>query len=74
MVECGNGRYSKGIEVEWQLPLTTIAVALAGIYVLRALIRPLLGRGCGSGCGKCAAPESPSPPGRIALPQIRSKG
>jgi hypothetical protein len=65
----------KGLVVDWQLTLTVILVALAGAYVLRAVVRPLFGRGgagCGSGCGKCAAPEPAPVPGRIGLPQLPS--
>ena len=62
--------------MDWQLPLTLAVIAIAGVYVLRALLRPLIGRGsgCGSGCGKCAAPEPPTVSGRIGLPQLPSKG
>ena len=66
----------KGIVVEWQLAITVAVVALAGAYVLRAVLRPLFGRGgggCGSACGKCAAPEPAPVPGRIGLPQVPSK-
>ncbi len=62
--------------MDWQLALTYVAVALATAYVLRAILRPLLGRGgggCGSGCGKCAAAEPAPVPGRIGLPQVPSK-
>jgi len=62
--------------VDWQLLLTYVVVALAALYVLRAVLRPLLGRGgggCGPACGKCAAPEPARVPGRIGLPQLPSK-
>ena len=61
--------------VDWQLPLTVVVVAVAAAYVLRAVLRPLFGRGgagCGSGCGKCVAPEPAPTPGRIGLPQLPS--
>jgi hypothetical protein len=61
--------------VDWQLLVTGFIVLAAGLYVLRAVLRPLLGRGqgrCGSGCGKCSAPEAPVAPGRIGLPQLPS--
>lgn len=61
--------------MDWQLALTVAIVTVAVVYVLRAVLRPLLGRGgagCGSGCGKCAAPEQEPVPGRIGLPQLPS--
>lgn len=63
--------------VDWQLVLTVAVVIAAAAYVLRAVLRPLLGRGgagCGSGCGKCTAAEPKPIPGRIGLPQLPSKG
>jgi hypothetical protein len=62
--------------VDWQFGLTIAVVAAAGAYVLRAVLKPLFGwggAGCGSGCGKCTAPEPAAVPGRIGLPQIPSK-
>lgn len=62
--------------VDWQLTLTYVAIALAAAYVLRAVLRPLFGRGgagCGPACGKCAAGEPAPVPGRIGLPQLPSK-
>jgi hypothetical protein len=62
--------------VDWQLGLTYVAVALAAAYVLRAVLRPLFGRGgggCGPACGKCAAGEAAPVAGRIGLPQLPSK-
>ena len=62
-----------GAKVNWQIILTVAILALAAAYVVRAILRPILGRagsaGCGSGCGKCAEPAAP-PPGRIGLPQV----
>jgi len=61
--------------VDWQLTLTVVVVAVAAAYVLRAVLRPLFdrgGAGCGSRCGKCAAPEPEPTPGRIGLPQLPS--
>ena len=66
-----------GAIVNWQLAITAFVVVAAGAYVLRAVLRPLLGwgrAGCASGCGKCSAPEPPAVPGRIGLPQLPSKG
>lgn len=63
--------------MDWQYWLTLTLVAGAGAYVLRAVLRPVFGRGragCGTGCGKCAAPEPVATPGRIGLPQLPSKG
>jgi hypothetical protein len=62
--------------VDWQFYLTVAVVAVAALYVLRAVLGPLFGRGkagCGSACGKCAAPEPKSVPGRIGLPQLPSE-
>ena len=41
-----------------QLIATYSIIGLAAAYVLRALWRTVAGKkgGCGSGCGKCAAP------------------
>ena len=61
--------------MSWQLLITVIIVAVAFGFVVRAVIRALLGRGragCGSGCGKCSVPEPASKPGRIGLPQLPS--
>lgn len=58
-----------------QLAVTVGIVALAGLYLLRAILRPILGRGksgCGPACGKCATQETPPAPGRIGLPQLPS--
>ncbi len=55
-----------------QLVLVGVVVACATGYVLRASWRTWFGRskpGCGSGCGKCAAPApEPETPGRKSLP------
>lgn len=55
-----------------QLAAALVIVALAAGYVARAGWRALTGAklGCGSACGKCAAPAPPPAPGRIALPQL----
>lgn len=61
--------------MDWQLTLTGLIVLVAAAFVLRAVLRPLLGKGrggCGTACGKCAAPEPPPTPGRINLPQLPS--
>ena len=63
--------------MDWQLAVTALLVAGAAAHVVWAVLKPILGRvraGCGSGCGKCAAPEPPSQPGRIGLPQLPSDG
>ena len=63
----------EGDGVETQLAITGLIVLAAAAYVVRAVLRPIFGRGkagCGTGCGKCAAPETPPPPGRIGLPQL----
>ena len=62
--------------MDWQDAATVVIVALAAAYVLRAVLRPWLGRGgsgCGSACGKCAAPKPAQVPGRMSLPQLPSK-
>ena len=58
--------------VDWQQPITVLAIALAGAVVMRAVWRTVFGkgRGCASGCGKCATPAAAAQPGRISLPQI----
>jgi hypothetical protein len=53
-----------------QLVFTYAIIALAVGYVLWTFLRPWIRpakSGCGNGCGKCAAPEETSPPGRINL-------
>jgi hypothetical protein len=56
-----------------QLAIVLALITLAAGYVVRATVKTWFGRkaGCGSGCGKCAAPV-PTPPqkGRVELPQI----
>ena len=54
-----------------QVIATYLIIGLATAYVLRALWRTVAGKkaGCGSGCGKCAAPQ-PEQKGRISLPQV----
>ena len=62
--------------MDWQFAITAAIIALAAAYVLRALLRPLFGRigkGCGSGCGKCATAEPAPVSGRLGLPQLPSK-
>ena len=57
--------------MDWQMLVVAAAVLAAGGFVGRAAVRALAGTkvGCGSGCGKCAAPR-PEPAGRrIALPR-----
>jgi hypothetical protein len=55
-----------------QLGVVGLSVALAAGYVLRATWKTWFGTsksGCGSGCGKCAAPApEPRAPGRRPLP------
>jgi hypothetical protein len=55
-----------------QLAAVFVIVSLAVGYVLWSAWRTIVGKkaGCGSGCGKCAAPATPSAPGRISLPQV----
>jgi hypothetical protein len=58
-----------------QLVAVGLAVAAAGVYVARAAWRTwsggAAGKGCGSGCGKCAAtPPEPKRDGRFPLPQV----
>lgn len=59
--------------METQLAITGLIVLAAAVYVARAVLRPIFGRGkvgCGTGCGKCAALEPPPKPGRMGLPQL----
>ena len=55
-----------------QLIAVALLVALAAGYVLRATWKTWFGKskaGCGSGCGKCAAPAPDADtPGRRPLP------
>lgn len=57
-----------------QLVVVGVVVVVAGLYVARAAWKTWFGRspkGCGSGCGKCVAPQpNPNPPGRFSLPQL----
>jgi hypothetical protein len=55
-----------------QLAAVVVIVSLAAGYVGRSAWRAVVGRnaGCGSGCGKCAVPVTPSIPGRVSLPQL----
>ncbi|HJZ59095.1 MAG TPA: FeoB-associated Cys-rich membrane protein [Gemmataceae bacterium] len=58
---------------EVQLIVVAVLVALSAAYVVRSAWRTFFGKkaGCGSGCGKCAAPPAtPQPEGRISLPQV----
>ena len=58
--------------MDYQLVVVGAAVLAAAGYVGRATWRTWFGpkAGCGSGCGKCAAPR-PEPAGRrVALPQV----
>ena len=58
--------------VDLQLLAVALIVALAVAYVGRSAWRTWAGKkaGCASGCGKCAAPDSPEQKGRISLPQV----
>ena len=53
-----------------QLTITLAIVGLAIAYVGRSMWSIWAGKktGCGSGCGKCAAPEPTTPDDRISLP------
>lgn len=57
-----------------QLVLVGAAIAAAGLYVLRAAWKTWFTsaaeKGCGAGCGKCAAPAPEKPDGRFPLPQL----
>lgn len=55
-----------------QLAAVVVIVSLAAGYVVWSAWRVVVGKraGCGSGCGKCAAPAAPNAPGRISLPQV----
>ena len=59
-------------ENDMQLAATITIISLATAYVVRAFWRTIAGKkaGCGSGCGKCAAPAPPEQKGRISLPQV----
>jgi hypothetical protein len=57
-----------------QLAVVGALVAVAALYVARATWKTWFGRsakGCGAGCGKCAAPAAePERNGRFPLPQL----
>ncbi|MBN9519819.1 FeoB-associated Cys-rich membrane protein [bacterium] len=55
-----------------QLVAVVVIVGLAAGYVAWSACRLVAGKkaGCGSGCGKCAAPAVQPPPGRVSLPQV----
>lgn len=57
-----------------QLVIVGAMVAVAALYVLRATWKTWFGqaaeKGCGAGCGKCAAPPEPKQSGRYSLPQL----
>lgn len=57
-----------------QLAIVGLIVAAASAYLGRALWKSWFGKsaaGCGSGCGKCAAPAPETKPeGRFSLPQV----
>ncbi len=50
-----------------QLVFTLLLITAAVGYVGRAAIRTWTADGCGSSCGKCAAPPEVVKPGRIPL-------
>jgi len=54
-----------------QLAAVIAIIGLAALYVARSTWRTWAGKksGCGSGCGKCAAPAAPEEKGRFPLPQ-----
>jgi len=57
-----------------QVIAVIVLVAVSALYVMWAGYRSLTGArsGCGSGCGKCAAPaEETKRPGMIQLEQVR---
>ena len=57
-----------------QLILVGVLVAAATTYIVRGAWKTWFGKsakGCGSGCGKCAAPtEEPKQDGRFPLPRL----
>lgn len=55
-----------------QLAVVAGLITLAVAYLVRSSWRTLAGSksGCGSACGKCAAPAPASVPGRVSLPQV----
>lgn len=55
--------------MDWQLLAVGVCVLAAAAVVGRATWRTWAG-GCGSGCGKCAAPPPEASGRRIALPQL----
>ncbi len=62
--------------MEFQLIAVWVIVAAAALYVMRALWKSLRGsgKGCASGCGKCAPTTTDeAKPGRIPLEQAKVK-
>ncbi|MCE9567273.1 MAG: FeoB-associated Cys-rich membrane protein [Planctomycetes bacterium] len=56
-----------------QLVIVGVLIAAAAGYVLRSWWKAWFGKsekGCGAGCGKCAAPPEPEQKGRYSLPQL----
>ena len=61
------------MSLEGQFIIVLGIVGLAAAYVARSAWKTWFGKkaGCGSGCGKCAAPlAGPPQKGRIELPQV----
>jgi hypothetical protein len=61
------------MSIDWQLVVVAgvgvLAVAFLGLSAWRTWFGRA--RGCGAGCGKCAAPAPPDgAPGRVSLPQV----
>ncbi|HEY2783712.1 MAG TPA: hypothetical protein VGJ05_01955 [Fimbriiglobus sp.] len=59
--------------MDFQLLIVVSLIGLATAYVARAAVRAFLspGKGCSSGCGKCAAPAEEVPNAkRVSLQQV----
>ncbi|MBA4187238.1 MAG: hypothetical protein C0467_04385 [Planctomycetaceae bacterium] len=61
------------MSVTVQLVIVGVLVAASAAYVLLSAWKTWFGKsekGCGSGCGKCAATPEPPQQGRHSLPQV----
>jgi hypothetical protein len=57
----------------FQLAIVGLFIVAAILYIVRSVWKTLFGKsskGCGAGCGKCAATPEPKPEGRFPLPQL----
>lgn len=56
-----------------QLAIVGLSITVASIYIARSAWKTWFGKsskGCGAGCGKCAATPEQKPEGRFPLKQL----